>query len=501
MATFFYPDGETFEKPEITRIYEFTVKDLPDAVYWVDKDGKFVFVNPAASLMYGYSEDEFSAINVCDLASCSIEKWAEEFLTLKEAGSTTRETEQKSKSGSSIPVEVKSSYFELNGEGYACNVAKDLSIRKRALKELERSELKMRQLLLNSIDAILLTKPDGTIESANPSACKMFQRSEEEICRVGRSGIVDIIDPRLPLALEERAKTGKFFGELTGLLPDGTKFPIEVATAFYHIDGQPHSSMIVRDITLRKKVEAEIQLNSEKLAAINSTKDKFFSMISHDLRSPFHILLNFSQMLLEDADNLSREQIKHYADTLYKSISNLYGLLENLLNWSLVQRDKISFEPQELNLTFVIDQAFEIVSTTALKKEIVLVNGVLQDTLVFADKNMLTTIIQNLVSNGIKFSHRGGSILVTAVKSEDELVLIVSDKGVGIKESDLQALFEQNGNLQTSGTEREKGSGLGLALCREFAKRHGGSLEVISHPGEGSRFFVSFPVSKNGNGI
>ena len=376
MATFFYPDGETFEKPEITRIYEFTVKDLPDAVYWVDKDGKFVFVNPAASLMYGYSEDEFSAINVCDLASCSIEKWAEEFLTLKEAGSTTRETEQKSKSGSSIPVEVKSSYFELNGVGYACNVAKDLSSRIRA-----------------------------------------------------------------------------------------------------------------------------IQLNSERLAAINSTKDKFFSMISHDLRSPFHILLNFSQMLLEDADKLSREQIKHYADTLYKSISNLYGLLENLLNWSLVQRDKISFEPQELNLTFVIDQAFEIVSTTALKKEIVLVNGVLQDTLVFADKNMLTTIIQNLVSNGIKFSHRGGSILVTAVKSEDELVLIVSDKGVGIKESDLQALFEQNGNLQTSGTEREKGSGLGLALCREFAKRHGGSLEVISHPGEGSRFFVSFPVSKNGNGI
>ncbi|MCA0387810.1 MAG: ATP-binding protein [Bacteroidetes bacterium] len=109
---------------------------------------------------------------------------------------------------------------------------------------------------------------------------------------------------------------------------------------------------------------------------------------------------------------------------------------------------------------------------------------------------MLTTIIQNLVSNGIKFSHRGGSILVTAVKGNDELVLIVSDQGVGIKESDLPGLFEQHGNLQTSGTEREKGSGLGLVLCREFAKRHGGSIDVISHPGEGSRFIVSFPDAK-----
>ncbi len=491
-----HADQKTDNTPDLALLYELTVQDLPDAVYWVGKDGRFIFVNPAASLHYCYSKDEFSTLNVCDLLSCSIEKWAEEFHTLKEAGSITRETEQKRKSGSSIPVEVKSSYFELDGVGYACNVAKDLSIRKRALKELERSELKMRQLLLNSIDAILLTKPDGTIESANPSACKMFNRSEEEICRIGRAGIVDITDPKLAAALEERAKTGKFFGELTGLLPDGTKFPIEVATALFYLDGLPHSSMIIRDITTRKKVELEMLLNSERLAAINSTKDKFFSMISHDLRSPFHILLNFSQMLLEDADKLSREQIRHYADTLFKSISNLYGLLENLLNWSLIQRDKISFEPEELNLASITDQAFEIISTTALKKEIVLINGVLQETRIFADKNMLTTIIQNLVSNGIKFSHRGGSILVTAVKGNDELVLIVSDQGVGIKESDLPGLFEQHGNLQTSGTEREKGSGLGLVLCREFAKRHGGSIDVISHPGEGSRFFVSFPDAK-----
>ncbi len=480
----------------VNRILEYTVNNSPNPACWLGSDGKFVFVNSAACRLFGYSVEEFESLNGWQLTSDTPEMWLDNFQQLKTEGTKTYETLFFHKSGEQISVEVQSNFVFLNGVEFICNFIKDISLRASAIRELEKSEKKIREVLFNSLDAIMLTTPDGSIETANPAACRMFERTEEEIVADGRAGILDVLDPRLAIALEERARTGRFLGELTGLKKDGTKFPIEVATSIFYIGDHPHTSISIRDISERKAIENALAQNAERLASINATKDKFYSMISHDLRSPFHILLNFTQMLVEDSEKLTRKQIKDYSETLFKSISNLYSLLENLLHWSLVQREKVSFTPEILNLSSIVDQAFEIVSTIAGRKEISLVNAVMPETDIYADKNMLIIIIQNLASNGVKFSHRSGTVLVTAISRENDTIFNVSDSGIGMKEADIEQLFRQDITFQTPGTEREKGTGLGFALCREFVKRHSGTIDVVSSPGKGSRFIVSLPNKK-----
>ena len=253
---------------------------------------------------------------------------------------------------------------------------------------------------------------------------------------------------------------------------------------------------MIKDINDRKMADAEIYRINEELKEANTSKDKFFSIIAHDLKSPFNSILGFSEMLKDDVLNLRMDEIKHYASLIHSSASNTFHLLENLLEWSRMQRGIIPFSPKSILLNqFVIDE-FEVIKNNALQKNISLMSDIPKNLIISADENMLSNIIRNLITNAIKFTPKGGQIKVEAkveveVEAKSEVVISVSDSGIGIKPEAIQKLFKIETSFTTRGTENEKGTGLGLLLCKEFIEKHHGKIWVESEFGKGSKFSFS----------
>jgi len=237
--------------------------------------------------------------------------------------------------------------------------------------------------------------------------------------------------------------------------------------------------------------------SEKKLKELNANKDKYFSILSHDLKSPFNSLIGFSNILLEDFEDLTKEDIKKYVGLIAGSTQNLYSLIENILQWSKLQRDKQEFIPAETGLKGEITFIFDLLNGNALKKNISLVNKVEAGTRVFADVNMLHSVLQNLVSNAIKFTPAGGRVVVEASEKKDLTEIIIADTGVGIKKDNMEKLFRIEQSFSTKGTENEQGTGLGLILVKEMVEKHNGNIKVSSVEGKGTAFFIEFPKKMN----
>ena len=242
----------------------------------------------------------------------------------------------------------------------------------------------------------------------------------------------------------------------------------------------------------KKRAEEELKLKNEQLEKNNSEKDKFFSIISHDLRSPFHGLMGLTQLLASRATEFSTEEITHFGKILNDSSKNIFGMLENLLQWSKLQRGNLVYMPETLSIDHAVQECVSSVSLKAEQKEITINFTPTGAMLVTADKNMLNTILSNLLTNALKFSHRGGNVNI-AVKDRDDsfIELSVRDTGVGIPKEDLINLFKINEKVSNLGTEDEPSSGLGLLLCKEFVETQGGKIWVESERDKGSTFYFT----------
>jgi signal transduction histidine kinase len=235
---------------------------------------------------------------------------------------------------------------------------------------------------------------------------------------------------------------------------------------------------------------ASTELNLQRL---NSTKDKFFSIIAHDLKNPFNALLGFSDTLHQNYKDLTREQVLTYIDIINKSAVNLYSLLENLLEWSKSQTGNIRFKPEKFSLRELTETGINTVMVNAKHKNIVIRNEIPPDIIGFADKNIVSTIIRNLVNNAVKFTHNNGEVIISCRKIIDFIEVSVKDNGVGIGPAELKKLFNLEYNITSIGTNDEKGTGLGLLLCSEFARKSGGKLRAESEAGKGSTFTFTIP--------
>ncbi|MBK7865744.1 MAG: PAS domain S-box protein [Ignavibacteriales bacterium] len=257
--------------------YRFILENMADAAYCITPKGGFNYVNEAACRMLGYKKSEFCNLTVdAFFPPNHVRAWKTFWVKLKEDLSINFESVHQHKSGRLVDVEVQTTYLAFMGKEFCYAIVKDVSERKANQEKLTESERKLRLFLENSLDAFFLTAPDGSILFVNQAACNMFGRTAEEICIVGRSGILDLNDPRLAPSLEERAKTGVFKGELTGKRKDGTFFPMEVSSSyFYNDDGSLRTSMVIRDITERKKAEEILKESEARLAELNATKDNF----------------------------------------------------------------------------------------------------------------------------------------------------------------------------------------------------------------------------------
>jgi len=255
---------------------------------------------------------------------------------------------------------------------------------------------------------------------------------------------------------------------------------------------------LLEELNHKLKIKNDQLEESEKaLRELNSGKDKYFTILAHDLKSPFHGLLGFSSVLMNDFDNLTEDEKKEYITDINTSTKSIYNLIENLLMWSRLQTGKIEFKISKLNLNSVLEKVINLLKSSANRKSIKIINSVNENETVFADENMLASILQNLISNSIKFSRTDGEIEIKSNKIDGYYEISVSDSGVGIKNENLDKLFRFEEHLTTRGTESEEGSGLGLILCQEFVKRHNGKISVESEIDKGSKFVFTIPDGIN----
>lgn len=249
-------------------------------------------------------------------------------------------------------------------------------------------------------------------------------------------------------------------------------------------------------ITERKLVEEEIKRKNEELQLLNAEKDKFFSVIAHDLRSPFNNLLGFTQLMAEELPTMTLKEIQKIAGSMRESAINLYDLLENLLEWSRLQRGVTTYSPSSVSLMSKISEDLDSTSELAAKKEIDISYDVPEDLIVYADENMLASILRNLSSNAVKFTPKGGNVILNAKPIPNNFVEIsVKDTGIGMNKEMVENLFQLGINTSRKGTDKEPSSGLGLIICKEFIEKQGGKIWVESQKGKGSTFYFTLPVN------
>ncbi|MDZ7765985.1 MAG: transporter substrate-binding domain-containing protein [Melioribacteraceae bacterium] len=370
-------------------------------------------------------------------------------------------------------------------------------------QELQKSEEKFRVITENSSDIIWHLDSNFLLTYISPADERIRGFKKEEV--IGKS-LFSILKPEGIEMLKEANKkrmidlsngirSAPVIYELEELCKDGSWVWVEAtATAFYDRDGKISGYHgVSRDISERKKAELLLKERESQLRELNSTKDKLFSIIAHDLRSPFSAILGFSELLIDKNNDFDVAESEEYLGLINSSTKNTLILLDNLLNWAKSQTGTIIYKPEKTNLSAIINEILEVSKSVAKIKNISINYTQTDDVEVYADVNMLKTILRNLISNAIKYTHSNGEIAISAVQNQNNIEITVSDNGVGMSEETCNKLFEIDTNITTTGTANEKGSGLGLILCKEFVEKHGGEIWVKSELGKGSTFIFSLP--------
>ena len=240
----------------------------------------------------------------------------------------------------------------------------------------------------------------------------------------------------------------------------------------------------------------KLSSSEQNLKELNATKDKFFSIIAHDLKNPFQALLGFSETLYNRHSELNKVEIKEYSKIIYESSQNLFNLLGNLLQWSKSQLGNIKYSPEKLFLSEILDETISLLLISAEKKNIKIFSTVPDDLIVFADKHIVSTVLRNLINNAIKFTHPNGEIKISCMLKNNEAIITVSDNGKGIEPENISKLFKIDFSYSTKGTANEQGTGLGLILCKELIQQNNGEIWCESTLNQGSKFSFTIPVNE-----
>lgn len=371
----------------------------------------------------------------------------------------------------------------------------------RTIELLRQSEITYRGLIDSVSDAVYIQDESGAFIDVNQSAERMNGYSKQEI--IGKTpeflsaeGKNDMhaVSVALEKALEGEPQRFEFWGRRA----DGSIFPKEVTLGPGTYYGLPCVIAVARDISFQKAREEELRQVVKSLEEANAEKDKFFGLIAHDLKSPLSAILGITELLAEDADKLTLGEIQRLSRSLQISAANVYGLLENLLEWSRIRRRMVDFRPEYLPLRQVVSRVMDTHAMAAAKKQVGLLNALNDSVKVIADERLVETVLRNLISNAIKFTGRGGFIKVAAYPRNDGYVVVeVKDTGIGIPENLMNQLFSIAGNAQRKGTEGEPSTGLGLPLCKELVEIQGGTIWAENNHTRGSRFCFTLPKDED----
>jgi PAS domain S-box-containing protein len=384
--------------------------------------------------------------------------------------------------------------------GMARNVTQS-RIDRQALVE---SEMKYKLLADNINDVIWTSDLNLNTTYISPSVYRLEGYKPEErktlsIDKILTPRSLQFVNELMNRILLEYAEGLRDFEESSELFDieiirkDGSKFWAEVnASLMFDTEGNVVGiSGVTRDISDRKKIENALKASEKKLLELNATKDKFFSILAHDLKNPFNSILGFSNELVQNYNTYNDEERKQFVSTIQSSAQGAYQLLGNLLEWSTLQTGRLSVSKTSFFMFDLVKEVLYEVTAQVLAKNIVLENQVNTELQVYADRKMIATVIRNLISNAIKFTEKSGFIAINSSISEDIATVSVKDSGKGMKPELVIKLFKIQEKLSTVGTAGEKGTGLGLILCKEFVEQNGGKIWVSSKWQEGSTFFFT----------
>lgn len=365
-------------------------------------------------------------------------------------------------------------------------------------KELSESQARIQTVMDVGLDGIITINEKGVIETVNPACKKIFDFKSEEL--IGQN--VRVLMPELfhterneyvpnNLSTEKEKIIGVGRREVLGRRKDGSEFPLEIGIAETKKGGEKLCIGILRDITERKKAEEEILQAKEQAEEATQLKDKFISLVSHDLRAPINTILGFLGFLDDNSNPLNESQKEIY-QLIVKSSKNMVKMIERLLDISRLHTGKVELQWSFEDAQMISYMVIESLKYIAEEKGIKLVNEISPGTRLYLDTELFMQVIQNLVTNAIKFSHPGGKVVLYTPQNRPS-TLAVQDWGVGISEEALPKLFRYEEKTSTVGTSGETGTGLGLPFCKEIIESHGGTISIESEKDQGSTFFIELP--------
>ena len=471
---------------------------IPDQIVLFDAQNRLTFINhlPEGKLM-----NELIGQTIASVYNPEIEKIFE--AASRKAGmSGSVECQEYAVQRTDEDNQYYESYFVpvIQGDKQTSTmvISHNITHRKLSDKALKDSEEQHRLLLETAMEGIIVTQ-GVRFSYFNPRMTELTGYSPEELAEIEFVNLIHPDDRELVLRNYGR----RIRGEVTEksyvfrlLRKDGQCRWVEITGIRIQWKGEPASLSFINDIHDHKLALEALRGSEARLKELNATKDKFFSIIAHDLKSPFNNIVVLSNLLVEQVQSNDKENIEEYAGLISSSTQQAMSLLVNLLDWSRSQTGRLVCTPEYIDLVSVVNETEALLSESLRQKSIVLKKELPRTLLAHADKVMISTVLRNLVSNAIKFTRPNGQIIISSRKTETEHSISVIDNGVGMNEETLGKLFRIEESISTKGTDNERGTGLGLILCREFIEKHNGSIRAESEPGMGSVFTFTIPGFK-----
>lgn len=373
----------------------------------------------------------------------------------------------------------------------------DITAQKNEMVKIQTLATRYKRLFESAKDGLLIMDAETfQVIDVNSSLIQMLGSSYDEL--LGKKlWEFDVFknNPLVKDALLELQVTGFVrLDDVTVETNDGQIMNAEIVSNAFMVENKKMIQCDIRDVTERKKTDQALKETVTKLREDNSNKDKFFSIIAHDLRRPFGCIIGYSNLLAENVHEQRYDKIEEYATIVQNSSWRAMDLLMNLVEWSQSQMGRISFKPADVELSSIVVEVAELSRDFARQKSINLTWNVPNGIMFYADRAMICIILRNLVSNAVKFTNQGGNVVINAHQTPHEVMFSVNDDGIGMDTSTIEKLFRSDERYTTFGTQREMGTGLGLLLCKEFVEKHGGKIWVESHLGKGSSFYFTIPV-------
>jgi len=499
-----------------------------DGMRLTDEDGIILLVNTAFCNIFSmnkkqiegktisvlYSEKEYKSVSEI------IEKYKSRFQ--KREINNYIEREMLLHNGTSRWFGVSNSYMQIDDKTMLLSVFRDITERKNFEKTIRDSEEKYRLLVENSYILIAEVSKDLIILYISPSHQELLGYSPQDL--LGKHLLENVHPDSHNDILADVGKSSVIKRFQYKNKKEEWRWLESIGRTYRLSSGELRSVIISRDITdylevekkinnfirelqknkelLEQKTEELLILNSklsdseEMLKELNEQKDKFLSIIAHDLKNPFTALLGFSQLLMNEAEDLDTREVQEYSSKIYKAAEGVLNLLENLLQWSRYQLNRLEFNPENLILFHLVEESLDYLKINTEKKDINIFISIPENLIVHADQTMIGTVLRNLISNAIKFTHHGGNISISSETKDDFVIVKVIDNGIGIKKEIIEKLFKLGENISMLGTKSERGTGIGLLLCKDFVEKNNGKIWVESIPEKGSTFYFTLPFIK-----